>query len=104
MFFSNRILMATAAVSAALTCGASAKDATSRALFFMTQAEYSAKSQLGYAPAADSDDAACCYPGAANNLARFSQIDHQISQLAAALHAPVAPIELSPADLARGAY
>ena len=104
MHFSEHIFPVAVLVTAALGGAASADESTSRALFFMAQAQHAAQSQVGYAALPQSDDDACCASGAMNSLARYGQIGDQIARLSAAMQSPKKPIVLSPADLARGAY
>jgi hypothetical protein len=105
MHFNKHIFLAMIVAAAGMSSAASADESTSRALFFMAQAQYAAQSQMGYAPVAESDDDGCCAYGASDTLTtRYTGINQQIAQLAAAIQAPVTPIVRSPADLARGAY
>jgi hypothetical protein len=97
-------LLAGATAFAAIGGVARSDDSTLRAESLRSQAAFAAQSQSGYAPIAEIDDVACCCPAGVTSVERHSQIDQQIRQLAETLRAPVSPTELSPADLARGAY
>jgi hypothetical protein len=104
MHFSKHIFLTLSVAAAGMSGTASADESTSRALFFMAQAQHAAQSQLGYAEVPESKGDNCCAWGAMSMVGRHAEIGQQISQLAAAIKAPVTPVELSPADIARGAY
>ncbi len=62
------------------------------------------QSMLGYPPVADVDRSGCCCPNSAAAGYATSTLQQQITTLSAALKQTPEPANLSPAQLAEGAY
>lgn len=93
-------------LAAAMWClpgNAGADDSNAAANAQRIQAIVAARSMLGYPPVVDADRIGCC-PNAGAASYASTTLEHQIARLSAALMQRQGSVELSPAQLAEGAY